>query len=74
MIIAMEEEEEEVGDKPDIFLNTLVGISTPQMMQVMTKIGKVPLTVLIDTGSTHNFLHKLLARLVGLHTESNSSL
>ena len=43
-------------------------------MRVMAKIGKITLTVLIDTGSTHNFLHEPLAKLVGLKTESNSSL
>ena len=67
-------EEEGAGDKPEIYLNTIMGITTPQTMRVSTKIGKVPLTVLIDTGSTHNFLHDPFARLAGLQTESNSSL
>ena len=52
----------------------MVGMATLQTMRVTAKIGKVPLTVLIDTGSTHNFLHEPLAKLVGLQTKSNSSL
>ena len=67
-------EEEETRDNFEVYLNTRVGITTPQMMWVLAKIGKVPLTVLIDTSSTHNFLHEPLAKLVGLQTEINSSL
>ena len=67
-------EEEELGDKPEIFPNAMVGMTTPQIMRVTTRIGKVPLTVLIDIGSTHNFSHELFTRLAGLHTESNWSL
>ena len=67
-------EGDEGGEKPEVFLNTMVGMATPQTMRFMAKIGKIPLTVLIDTRSTHNFLHEPLAKLVGLQTESNSSL
>ena len=67
-------EEEPTGDTPAIFLNAMVGVSTPQTMRVTTKIGKYPLTPLIDTGSTHNFLHESFVKLAGLQTESNSSL
>ena len=66
--------EEEPVDKPEIFLNAMVGMMTTQTTRVTARIGKVPLTILIDTRSTHNFLHEPFARLVGLHTESNSSL
>ena len=66
--------EKEIGDKLKIFLNFMVGVTTLQMMRITAKIGKVPLTALIDTGSTHNFLHEPFARLAGLHIESNSSL
>ena len=67
-------EDEETKDNSEVYLNTMVGISTPQTMRVLAKIGKVPLTVLIDTGSTHNFLHEPLAKLAGLQTKINSSL
>lgn len=52
----------------------MVGITAPQTMRVMAKIRKVNLTMLIDIGSTHNFLHELFARVVRLHTENNLSL
>ncbi|EXB28516.1 hypothetical protein L484_006138 [Morus notabilis] len=61
-------------EKPEIFLNSLVGITTPQTMRVAAKVGKIPLTILIDSGSTHNFLHTPFARIAALHTEANSAL
>lgn len=67
-------EEEDSRDRPKIFLNALVGMTNPQTMIVTTKIGKVPLTMLIDMGSTQNFLHEPFTKLAGLHTQSNSSL
>ena len=67
-------EGDEKEAKPEVFLNSMVGLATPQTMRVMDKIGKITLMMLIDTGSTHNFLHEPLAKLMGLKTESNSSL
>ena len=67
-------EEEEPSDKPENFLNTIMCMTTSQTMRVMEKIGEIPLTALINTGSTHNFLHGQFAKLAGLQTESNSTL
>lgn len=66
--------EEDEGNTPAIFLNTIIGMTAPQTMRIMAKIGKVSLTVLIDTGSTHNFLHEPFARIAGLQVEKNTSL
>ncbi|KAJ4953446.1 hypothetical protein NE237_030278 [Protea cynaroides] len=38
-----------------ISLHALMGVLTPQTMQVEAKIADTPITVLIDSGSTHNF-------------------
>ena len=65
----------ELGDDNlEIFLNALVGVTTPQTMQVTATIRKFPLTTLIDTRSNHNFLHESFAKLAGLPIETNSSL
>ena len=43
-------------------------------MRVLASIGKFPITALIDTRSTHNFLHESFTKLASLHIETNSSL
>ena len=42
-------------------------------MRVNAKIRSTPLTVLIDTRSTHNFLHEALVKVARLQTENNTS-
>ncbi|KAH9295126.1 hypothetical protein KI387_038714, partial [Taxus chinensis] len=61
----VEKLEEESGDpQPTISCHALSGISTPQTLQVVGYIKKQKVTILIDSGSTHNFInHKLAARL-----------
>ena len=58
----------------NIFLNALVGISTPETMRVVEKLSKTLITILIDSGSTHNFLHESFDEVLGLHIEVNSAL
>ena len=38
-------------------------------MQIHSQIGKTPLTILIDSGSTHNFLHHKFAKIIGLKSK-----
>jgi hypothetical protein len=40
----------------------LVGISTPQTLKIEGYIKKKEVIVLIDSGSTHNFIHYKLAK------------
>jgi hypothetical protein len=47
---------------PTISCNPLVGISTPQTLKIEGYIKKKKVTVLIDSGSTHNFIHYKLAK------------
>jgi hypothetical protein len=47
---------------PRILCNALVGISTPQTLNIEGYIKKKNLIVLIDSGSTHNFIHYKLAK------------
>jgi len=69
------EEEEEVGrdnpeeDIPHISINALSGIQGYQTMRVTGKHGKTPLHILLDSGSTHNFLDLSAARKLGCIVE-----
>jgi hypothetical protein len=47
---------------PMISCNALVGISTPQTLKIEGYIKKKKVIVLIDSGSTHNFIHYKLAK------------
>ena len=61
---AIEEEYEE--ETPTISLHAVVGVQSPQTMRIHSQIGKTPLTILIDSGSTHNFLHHKFAKIIRL--------
>ena len=67
--MAEEEEELEVEEPsgfseetPHISLSALVGLNTYQTMGVMEKVKKNSLYILIDSGSTHNFLDVTTAK------------
>jgi hypothetical protein len=47
---------------PTISCNALDGISTPQTLNIKGYIKKKKVIVLIDSGSTHNFIHYKLAK------------
>jgi hypothetical protein len=47
---------------PTISCNALAGISTPQTLKIEGYIKKKKVIVLIDSGSTHNFIHDKLAK------------
>jgi carbamoylphosphate synthase small subunit len=47
---------------PTISCNALVGISTPQTLKIEGYIKNKKVVVLIDSGSTHNFIHYKLAK------------
>ena len=53
-------EEEEMS--PTISCNALVGIITPQTLKIEGHIKKKKVIVLIDSGSTHNFIHCKVAK------------
>jgi carbamoylphosphate synthase small subunit len=47
---------------PMISCNALAGISTPQTLKIEGYIKNKKVIVLIDSGSTHNFIHYKLAK------------
>ena len=49
-------------DQPEISLHALARVTTPQTMWVRGFLKKLPLTILIDFGSTHNFIDPRIAK------------
>ena len=62
---SQDENVEEISSEeltPTISCNELVGISTPQTLKIEGYIKKKNVIFLIDSGSTHNFIHYRLAK------------
>ena len=52
---------------PQISVNALTGIAIFKMIRVTGYYKKKPLHILIDSGSTHNFLDEEAAKKLGCH-------
>eukprot|EP00253_Pinus_taeda_P017410 PITA_17410 len=50
--------------EPVISLHALAGISSPQTLKIRSFIKHHPVVVLIDSGSTHNFIHQCIVEEV----------
>ncbi|KAH9686686.1 hypothetical protein KPL70_014455 [Citrus sinensis] len=68
------EERDIVKETPVISLHALARAHSPQTMRLQSSISKVPLTILIDSGSTHNFIHHKFAKIAGLKPEQGCLL
>ena len=60
--ILQEQSLDEEKMNPTISCNALVGITTPQTIKIEGQIKKKKVIVLIDSGSTHNFIHCKVAK------------
>jgi hypothetical protein len=74
----VQEEETEIepheAELLGISLHALAGALTPQTMRVMGKIGEQQVVILIETGSTYNFVDQHLAKKIHLLAEERSQL
>jgi len=48
--------------EPVIYLNALTGFSTPQTLKIIGYIKHWKVIILVDSGSTHNFIHRRIAK------------
>ena len=53
-------------EEAELSLNTLMGTQKHTSMRVMTWIGTIEVLLLVDSGSTHNFINATLVAKVGL--------
>ena len=60
------DEVHETETEPEITFHALTGWTAPKTMRVMATIESLELVVLIDSGSTHNFIGTRVARLFRL--------
>jgi len=70
-----EEEEEEIlleskGDKrkldPEISLQAMEGTTSPRTIRLLGLVNRKPVSILSDTGSTHNFMDPSVVQRTGL--------
>ncbi|GJV39840.1 retrotransposon-related protein [Tanacetum coccineum] len=59
---------------PQISLNAITGVYNYQTMRVMGYVGKSELHILVDSGSTHNFLDTKMARQLACNTKHTCPL
>ncbi|GKG11885.1 hypothetical protein Tco_0346122, partial [Tanacetum coccineum] len=57
-----------------ISLNALTGVSSFKTMRIIRWVDKHGLHILIDTGSTHNFLDVTTAKNIGCHIKPTCPL
>ena len=72
---SLEHEEEDAKEEPqpiEVTVYTLAGYSNPQTMKVGGLLKQQPITVLIDRGSTNNFLNSKVAVYMNLPIENCS--
>ena len=50
-----------IESQPQISLHAIAGVRTRDTMQVIVQLGRVTVTVLLDSGSTHNFVSEAVA-------------
>ncbi|GJV94168.1 retrotransposon protein [Tanacetum coccineum] len=62
--------EDELGEVPQISLNAMHGIPTYRTMRIKGVVGKQVIHILVDCGSTHNFVDIAVAKKLGCKIKS----
>eukprot|EP00253_Pinus_taeda_P031725 PITA_31725 len=63
-VVEEDKQKDNVPDEPVISLHAVTGISSPQTLKIRGFIKHHPVLVLIDNGSTHNFIHQKVVEAV----------
>lgn len=66
-LIYLEDPREDSTEEVDISLHVIIESPNPKTMKVEVKLNGCNFIALIDIGSTHNFLHPIVATRVGLN-------
>lgn len=64
----------ETVDFPEISLHVISGMVTPQTMRARGNLGRNSVMVLIDSGSTHNFIDQQMAKKAGMEAQQEKGL
>ncbi|RWR84947.1 Ty3/gypsy retrotransposon protein [Cinnamomum micranthum f. kanehirae] len=64
-------DEVDEASPPQISFHAIAGTRAPQTMRITGTLKQCPLTVLIDSGSTHNFIDPLIIRKADVPTQSD---
>lgn len=68
------EEADDPRDEPHISLHAITGLAIGETMQIIVRLGTATFTVLLDSGSTHNFVTTTAAESAGLDYQQCSGL
>ncbi|KAF5456115.1 hypothetical protein F2P56_025626 [Juglans regia] len=63
-----------VEGNPEISLNAIAGTPSPGMMRVKGTVSGEPIVILVDSGSSHSFLHLVIARRANLDINQSTKL
>ena len=66
--------EDEVEENPEISLRAISGLRSSRTMQLQAKIADCPVWVLIDSGSTHNFIRSGMIPRLGISVQERPGL
>ena len=67
-------EEGSESQKPVISLHAMLGTGDTNTMRLQGRIKNTQLVILVDSGSTHNFMDQTIAKKVGCHTHIMSGI
>ena len=54
-------------EEVELSLNAMTGKQKPATLKLMAWIGKYEVTLLVDSGSSYNFINSNIIKKVGLH-------
>ncbi|XP_010262237.1 PREDICTED: uncharacterized protein LOC104600803 [Nelumbo nucifera] len=75
LVDELEEDEDELAaSEPEISLHAITGIKTSQTMQLRALVAGQPVRILVDSGSTHNFVSEQAAHQLALPMEIRPQL
>jgi hypothetical protein len=60
--------------EPQISLNTLTGFSAPQTLKLIGYTKHMKVIILVDNGSTHNFIHRHLAQEINCYIHAINNI